>query len=179
MAFNRKELSRLIPRLAEHPGIRKAIVEQCGDAANTVLEALRGCARLDRKVDQEFARGGVECLRGRGPDGPDAVVGRQRARGGAGAVWISQCAGIYVVTSSDYPPAGPLESLGAALSCECFFAATLEPQLRSDVLTEDELIDIALGVVDLENDGSVWVNGVEYVADGDDLRRQAGEGDAG
>jgi hypothetical protein len=94
------------------------------------------------------------------------------APGGSGAVWVSECAGIYIVTSSDYPPEGPFESLEAATMSECFFVATLEAQISSEVLPEAELLKIARGVVDWENGGVLWFNGVEYVADGHDLRER-------
>ena len=50
---------------------------------------------------------------------------------------------------------GPLESLRDALSCECFFVSPLEPELHSDLLPEEELLEIGRGVLDCENGGSV------------------------
>ena len=174
MCFKYDKFRQLIPRLAQYPSIRAEIVERYDDEADGLLDAIKAGVALDGEVDEELQQVALNAFQSEACT-VLALSWDGTAPGGGGAVWISEFAGIYVVTSSDYSPEGPFDSLLDALSCECFYVATLEPQVSSDVLPEAELLDIAQGVADSENGGSVWVNGVEYIAEGDDLRRQGDE----
>lgn len=177
MPFKWDVFRRLIPRLAKRPRIRAEIVRRYGHEADAVVEALSAGASRDADADEELQ----ELVWNAFKSEARTVVTLSwegTAPGGSGAVWVLECTGIYTVTSSDYSPLGPFESLGDALSCECFFVPTREPQLDSDVLPEEELLEIGRGVVDWENGGSVWVNGVEFVAERDNLcQRHALEND--
>jgi hypothetical protein len=179
MSINQKEFLRLIPRLVEHPKIRAAIGEQYGDEAEMLLGALRAGTPLGDDVDEDKL--GELALNAFHSEARTIVSLSWDgvAPGGSGAVWVSECMGVYVTTSSDYSPEGPFESLSDALLSGCSFVATLEPEVHSDVLTEEELLGIAEGVVDSQNEGSVWVNGVEYLAGGGGLRRRNDEENGG
>ena len=83
--------------------------------------------------------------------------------GMSGGVWVLELNGSYLVSSSDYDPQGPFESLDEALRCECFSVPTAEAELSSEVLSFDQLYDIAKGVADSENDGIVMINDEQHI----------------
>ena len=89
--------------------------------------------------------------------------------GNSGAIWLHNCEGIYVITSSDYDDMGPFPSLEDALKEECFHGAPPQPELDSAVLPEERLLTIARGVADWVNGGSIRINSELYQVAGDEL----------
>jgi len=89
--------------------------------------------------------------------------------GNSGAIWLHNCEGIYIITSSDIDDMGPFLSLEDALKEECFHVAPPEPELDSAVLPEERLLAIARGVADWVNGGSIRINSELYEVAGDKL----------
>ena len=73
------------------------------------------------------------------------------------------------MTSTDYSPQGPFQSIDEALECECLNTVTPDPELDSAALPMERLLNVARGVVDWENEGDIWINSQRYVVEGDDL----------
>ena len=92
--------------------------------------------------------------------------------GHSGAVFISELAGVYMVTSSDYDPLGPFDSIDEALKCEYFDVAAPNPELDSKVLPLTQLLAVARRVVDWENEGEIWINSQKYVVKGTELIKE-------
>jgi hypothetical protein len=82
--------------------------------------------------------------------------------GGSGANYITEWNGLYFITSSDYDPEGPFDSLEEALESDCFGGPTSQPELWSTVLSESELKQIALRYVSEEGD-EVCINDERFV----------------
>ena len=91
------------------------------------------------------------------------------ASGMSGAIWLHNCEEIYVITSSDYDDVGPFLSLKEALQEECFNTVTANPELDSETLPTERLLEIAGQVVDWENEGTIEINSETYRASGDAL----------
>jgi|SRR5580700_1139247 hypothetical protein len=89
--------------------------------------------------------------------------------GNSGAIWLNNCEGIYIITSSDDDDMGPFSSLEDALAQECFGTASPDPELDSDILPRETLLEIARGVVDWENEGEIRVNSELFQVAGDEL----------
>jgi len=89
--------------------------------------------------------------------------------GNSGAIWLHNCEGIYIITSSDIDDMGPFLLLEDALKEECFHGAPPQPELDSAVLPEERLLTIARGVADWVNGGSIRINSELYQVAGDEL----------
>jgi hypothetical protein len=85
--------------------------------------------------------------------------------GGSGANYITKWNGLYFITSSDYDPEGPFDSLEEALESDCFGGSTSQPGLWSTVLSESALKEIALRYVSEEED-EVCINDERFVLRG-------------
>ena len=175
MCIDQEPFGKLIPRLLRQAGIREALSEAFASEGLEILDMLdRGqdlpadTAEQVREVILEALSSGGQTILALGWD--------SEIPGGDGAIWITESAGVYLVSSSDYEDQGPFETLDEALDCECFSVTTSNPSVESRVLPLDALLSIARRVVDWENEGSVWINNEEYVASGEELRRANQEG---
>jgi hypothetical protein len=156
-----------LQRLARRRPVRAALVETFGDLS--VLKTVAAGQSLCHEAAQQ-ARGSIEgVFDGHGKQvlclAWDGLI-----PGSAGAVWVTEYAGLYLVTSSDYEPEGPFATLGDALLCDLFMVTTSNPELSSATLTTEELLRIGSGVVDYEDGGTIWINGEAFVADGTGLK---------
>jgi hypothetical protein len=155
--------------LARHPAVRHAILRHFESAGLKVLDALDNGRRLSRAVSSELRRLIVEEIQTNGVD-VLSVSWDTGFPGGAGAAWITEWFGLYLVVTSDRAPGGPYESLDQALACRFFETPSPCPELHSNSLPTETLVRIASCIVDWENGGSVWINGVEYLAADGELR---------
>ena len=89
-----------------------------------------------------------------------------------GGNFISEWCGLYFVTSTEYEPEGPFESLDEALSDERFSLEIPEPEIRSEVVPLPTLKRIGKAVACGEGE-SVFINGRQYVLVGDNLVEEA------
>ena len=89
-----------------------------------------------------------------------------QAPGNSGACSVYEYAGIYVVSSSDYPVQGPFDSLSEALGCECFSLAINHAQISCKVLSLKELKNIAKPMVDWDKGGEIVINSRLYIFNG-------------
>lgn len=156
-----------VQRLAQHEPLRNAVEETFGD-----LEVLRDVVAgryVSFDTDEQLCRVVRDVIRQYGTQ-VLCLSWDGEIPGGDGATWIHEYAGLYVLMSSDVEPQGPFGSLGDATLCESFVTLAPNRMLDSTVLPLDELLAIAEGHVDRENDGTIWVNDVEY--------RYRAEGDA-
>ena len=167
-SFNSVRFISLIPKLLSNSDFRNELKDMLDEDAKIILSrTLRGetisGGDMDTIYDSAYDTfcnntGSVLSL---GWDGDFP--------GMSGAVWISELEGVYIVRPSDYDDEGPFGSLDEALESECFSTTTANPELDSDVIPLAELLKIAEGVVDWENDGEIWINSVKYVVKDDDL----------
>jgi len=157
-----KRFVTYLPRLLRSSGFRKD------------LEMYLNLADVGKSIDQILSGAGIEendrdlddaifcALR----DNADTVLSLAwdgDGPGCSGGVWVDQLEGVYIVTSSDYSPEGPFESLDQALALDCFWIPTPKPELDSKSLPLDRLIKIAQGVVDWDNEEDIWINKERYV----------------
>ena len=87
--------------------------------------------------------------------------------GTSGASWLQEWHGLYFVTSSDFDNERAYWSLDEALASENFNFSTARPELHSDVIPMDRLMEIALGLVD--EDDTIGVNGQYFIRRSDRL----------
>ena len=74
--------------------------------------------------------------------------------GNSGAIWLHNCEGIYIITSSDFDDMGPFSSLEDALGARMFPVEHHRIQnWTRHILPREKLLEIARGVVDWENEG--------------------------
>lgn len=156
-----------LQRLARRGTVREALVETFGDL--TVLKTIAAGQSLSPEAAQQASASIEGVFDGHGKQvlclAWDGLI-----PGSAGAVWVTEYAGLYLVTSSDYEPEGPFATLDDALLCDLFMVTTSNPELSSTVLTTEKLLRIASGVVDNDNGGTIWINGEEFIADGTGLK---------
>jgi len=79
--------------------------------------------------------------------------------GNSGALYVQERHGLYFITSSDYDPSGPYQSLDEALEQDYFMVETANPEI-SGSLPLEQLISIASGVCG--EDETVSINDVVY-----------------
>ncbi len=174
----------LVPGLLQDEAFRHAVEEDLDEGRLGILSRLAGSEEVS---DDEFDEIIDDLMVAYDHHARQVLsLGWEgNAPGMSGAIWIYGLKDVYILGSSDYPRAGPFESVDEALDCECFFIATTEnPELYSDVLPESRLLEIARGIVDMEEDGSpVWINGDEYLVEGREFVRNrstvGGRGDRG
>lgn len=155
-------LLRRLPKLIKHRGFRAALQAEIGAAAAKILAAVRKGGAL--------ASADWHALIDDVPDLYDNLAkpivtlswDSETPMGSSGASWIHELAGIYMFSSSDWPAAGPFDSLQEALDGnDSFSMATYNASLDSACLSEAKLRKLALAVV--TEDGPVCVNGTDYV----------------
>ena len=79
--------------------------------------------------------------------------------GNSGALYVQEAKGMFFITSSDYDPSGPYQSLDEALEQDYFEVETANPEI-SGSLPLAQLISIASGVCG--EDETVSINDVVY-----------------
>jgi hypothetical protein len=79
--------------------------------------------------------------------------------GNSGALYVQEWRGLYFITSSDYDPSGPYQSLEEALEQDYFMVETANPEI-SGGLPIEQLISIARGVCG--EDDNIRINDVLY-----------------
>lgn len=89
--------------------------------------------------------------------------------GTAGAVWFKRWRGIYLMSSSDYDPEGPMFSIEEVLQHETICRHIYGPEVSSDVIAVDRLLVLAREMVVNEGE-AVEVNDVTYVLDSGQLK---------
>ena len=90
------------------------------------------------------------------------------APGMSGILQMLEYKGYYFVYSSDLDPDGPFPSLEEALGCG-YFHPTAKPQLSSDCLPFETLLELAKNLVEWQDGWGLWINSEYYVVQGDDL----------
>lgn len=79
--------------------------------------------------------------------------------GNSGALYVQEAKGMFFISSSDYEPSGPYQSVDEALEEDYFAVETANPEL-SGALPLEKLISIARGVC---GDGeTISINDVAY-----------------
>jgi hypothetical protein len=78
-----------------------------------------------------------------------------------GGSFLSEWCGLYFVTSTEYEPEGPYETLKEALSDERFSLEISEPEIRSEVVPLPTLKKIGKAVV--SEGEAVFINFTRYV----------------
>lgn len=166
--FDAHKFNQLIPKLWQSEVFRSELENYLADDEAEVLNILRNEQPVTAEQAARIHDAAYEIYQENSD--PVLTLGWDGdAPGMSGAVWIQELAGVYMVSSSDYGPYGPFESIDEALACECFSTCTANPELDSDELSGDRLLDVAHGVVDWENDGEILVNSQRYVVNGEDL----------
>lgn len=84
------------------------------------------------------------------------------APGGSGMLWISKWKELYFFGYSDHDREGPFPTLEEALSLECFYTATYEPEVSSSQVPLERLLKLGKGLVSEEGD-EISINDVVYV----------------
>lgn len=79
--------------------------------------------------------------------------------GNSGALYVQEAKGMFFITSSDYDPSGPYQSIDEALEEDYFAVETANPEI-SGALPLEKLISIASGVCG--EDEKVSINDVVY-----------------
>ena len=79
--------------------------------------------------------------------------------GNSGALYVQEAKGMFFITSSDYDPSGPYQSIDEALEQDYFAVETANPEI-SGALPLEKLISIASGVCG--EDETVSINDVVY-----------------
>lgn len=79
--------------------------------------------------------------------------------GNSGALYVQEAQGMFFITSSDYDPSGPYQSIDEALEQDYFAVETANPEI-SGALPLEKLISIASGVCG--EDETVSINDVVY-----------------
>jgi len=158
----RVALLRRLPALVEHSAFRAALEAAVGESGPRLIAAGRKGVALalddwDALIDH------VNDIYGNLAK-PIVTLSwdSETPMGSSGASWIHELAGVYVFSSSDWPAAGPFDSLQEALDGnESFSMTTANAAIDSAYLSEDRLRKLAQAVV--PDDGPVWVNGKEHV----------------
>ena len=79
--------------------------------------------------------------------------------GNSGALYVQEALGMFFISSSDYDPSGPYQSIDEALEADYFAVETANPEI-SVALPMEKLISIARGVC---ADGeTISINDVVY-----------------
>ena len=159
-----ERLMPYLPQLLGSPGFRKDFESTVAEHTGLSVLHLLNDSRLD-EADLDVVH---DAMSESFLDNADVILTLGwdgTIPGSAGAVWVNQLQHVLVVTSTDYAPQGPFESIEQALECECFHRPTPRPELYSDLLPLDQLVKIAHGVVDWENDAEIWINSELYVND--------------
>jgi hypothetical protein len=78
-----------------------------------------------------------------------------------GAIWISELCGYYFYHSSDFSPLGPTSNLEDLLEIE-EIRPVPNPELFSDILPHETLLKLGRRVVDIPNEGEVFINDKRY-----------------
>jgi hypothetical protein len=84
-----------------------------------------------------------------------------------GGNFLSEWCGFYFVTSTEYEPNGPFESLDGALTEERFWLQIREPEIRSEIVPLPKLK--AIGNAVASEGEAVFINGTRYVLSGGKL----------
>lgn len=79
--------------------------------------------------------------------------------GNSGALYVQEAKGMFFISSSDYEPSGPYQSIDEALEADYFAVETANPEL-SGALPLEKLISIARGVCG--EDETISINDVVY-----------------
>lgn len=89
----------------------------------------------------------------------------------SGSSHLCELEGVIIFRSSDYSPNGPFDSLDEALvACETFSTVTTDAELDSDTVPLEKLLRIAHDIVPWDENGTIRINGQQYVADNGVLR---------
>lgn len=166
--FNRAQFHSLLPRLLGAKAFRAAIRKWDGKQAKALFKSIDKGETPDSDLLEEFA----EWIREEYFDQAKQVLSvgwDGDFPGNSGAFWLYELAGVCIFTCSDRGLMGPYESLEAALDAEYLSIPTPNPSVDSDVLTLEQLLQVAAGVVDWENEGEVSVNNERYVVKGGEL----------
>lgn len=86
--------------------------------------------------------------------------------GNSGALYVHEAQGMFFISSSDYDPSGPYQSIDEALEQDYFAVETANPEISGALLLE-KLISIARGVCG--EDETVSINDVVYGWQGGEL----------
>ena len=167
-SFDSEKLFSLIPRLLESETFCRALEANLEDDSTGLLERFRRGEALSTDDSEVLFDAAFEAFR----ENLTAVLSLAwdgGFPGMSGAIWVSELAGVFAVTSTDYSPMGPFESLDEALACECLNIVTPDPELDSAVLPMERLLNVARGVVDWENAGEIWINSERYTVQGNEL----------
>ena len=142
-------------RLLKRRGFRGALAKALGERGEPFLAALEGGGSLEHSEWEDL----VEAV-GAAFHASSQVVVALSWEGGAS--WIREVAGVYLFTSTDWPTAGPFDSLQAALDGnDSFSQPTADSFLESKRLTKRKLLEIAAGIAVEET--PIMVNREEYV----------------
>jgi len=171
---DRRRLLAVIPSLLESADFRKDLEANLGDRAPKIISDIESGKETegenrDLLFDAANAafRSNAHNVLSLGWDGGFP--------GMSGAAWVSELEGVFFVTSSDYEAEGPFDTLDEALTCECFGTVTESPELDSETLPLEQLLEIAHGVVDWENEGDIWINSRRFVTQGEELVEETPE----
>lgn len=166
--FDNNKFYELLPRLLKNKEFRKVVEDwlESEPAARIIDKFLNGETFTDNEYDKfydavhnAFREQAINVLT-LGWDG--------NFPGSSGAIWLIGLDGVYIITD-DFGDHGPYDNLEEALDFEAFFCVTSNPEVDSNVLPLEKLLEIAESVVDWENEGDVWVMGERYVVKGNEL----------
>jgi len=168
--FNNDKFYELLPRLLKNEKFRQGVESECycKPPSKIVDKFLNGETFTDQEYDEFYDavhntfREMAESVLTLGWDGDFP--------GASGAIWLIGLDGVYIITD-DFGDHGPYDNLEKALDFEAFSCVTANPELSSDVLPLDKLMEIAKNAVDWENEGDVRIMGERYLVKGEDLVR--------
>lgn len=149
-------------KLLQHDSFRTGFCKDLGDDAAMVIALIEANEPIpDDVVDVVFDAignnfgGEISLTLGWDSDGP----------GGSGAVYINGYeAGPFRLSSSDFPEEGPFGTLEEALGADALSEANWNaPEVWSDQLSLEKLLEIAKQIMLFEEGEGVRVNDEEYV----------------
>ena len=155
-------------QLLSIPRYRDPMTEYLGEDLLADLEKQvdRGATDLDTALIADCC---VEAIQ-QGGDVGISVGWDGNFPGNSGATYVhgDRELGVYVTTSSDFDPGGPFASLEDLID-ETFAGPIANPEIWSNSVPEETLLEIARRVADWQNEGQVYVNDQLYVCEGKEL----------
>jgi hypothetical protein len=148
-----------LPRLLSDATFRDKIIKELGKAGPDVLARVQNNLPID---DEDELFDAARNVYSNCAENILTLAWDGDFPGNSGVLSLGCCAGVYVISSTDYDDLGPFTSLDEALQDEHLNTVTANPELNSEVLPNDELLEIAARIVDWENEGTIRINSELY-----------------
>lgn len=166
--FDKERFLQLLPQLSRNRAVEEALSREFDEAT---LESIRSATLDDEGLVNDVLVAALAVFEKQAPLVLHLEWDTGSPMGGNGHSSIHELEGVFLFRSTDYPMAGPFESIDDALeSCESFSTLTPRPVLTSSVLPIERLLEVAEELVDMEDGSSIWINDREYAVRSGQLR---------